>query len=93
MWQCREIRLAVKPTKALCKKTIIRSVVDECAEFALVNGYNKHVTGVKTDQAAVDAYKEFLQFTEDVDVLLDEDFNDYVEEDSDSSADTDTVTD
>ena len=69
-WKCREIRIWAAPTKAALKKAIIRSIYDETAEFALVNKYNATVLGVNTDSTAVDAYKEFLQFTEDVDALL-----------------------
>ena len=68
--KCREIRIWAAPTKAALKKAIIRSIYDETAEFALVNKYNATVLGVNTDSTAVDAYKEFLQFTEDVDALL-----------------------
>lgn len=69
-WQCREIRIWEKPTKAVLKKAIICSVVDETKEFALLNDYNKHILEIKVDLTAVDAYKEFLQFTEDVDAML-----------------------
>lgn len=69
-WQCREIRIWEKPTKAVLKKAIIRSVVDETKEFALLNDYNKHILEIKIDSTAVAAYKEFLQFTEDVDAML-----------------------
>lgn len=69
-WKCYEIRTFNKPTKANIKKAIIRSVLDETAEFDLVNSYNKHVLGVAVDEKAVADYKEYLQFTEDLDVLL-----------------------
>ena len=69
-WKCYEIRTFNKPTKANIKKAIIRSVLDEKAEFDLVNSYNKHVLGVAVDEKAVADYKEYLQFTEDLDVLL-----------------------
>lgn len=68
--KCYEIRTFNKPTKANIKKAIIRSVLDETAEFDLVNSYNKHVLGVAVDEKAVADYKEYLQFTEDLDVLL-----------------------
>ena len=69
-WKCYEIRTFNKPTKANIKKAIIRSVLDETAEFDLVNSYNKHVLGVAVDEKAVADYKEYLQFTKDLDVLL-----------------------
>ena len=69
-WKCCEVRTFNKPTKANLKKVIIRSVLDETAEFDLVNSYNKHVLGVAVDENAVAAYKEYLQFTEDLDVML-----------------------
>lgn len=74
-WQCREIRVWEKPTKAVLKKSVIRSIVDESAEFDIVNSYNKHVLGVKLDTTAVDNYKEYLQFTEDLDTMLISDFS------------------
>lgn len=69
-WTCCEIRIWETPTKPVLKKAIIRSVLDESAEFDLVNSYNKHVLGVAVDENAVAAYKEYLQFTEDLDVML-----------------------
>lgn len=74
-WQCREIRIWEKPIKAVLKKSVIRSIVDESAEFDIVNSYNKHVLGVKLDTTAVDNYKEYLQFTEDLDTMLISDFS------------------
>lgn len=70
-WQCREIRIWEHPTKSALKKAIIRSVVDETEELSIVNAYNKHVLGVKENQQAVEEYKEFLLFTEDLDDMLD----------------------
>ena len=69
-WQCREIRIWEHPTKSALKKAIIRSVVDDAEELAIVNAYNKHVLGVKVCEQAVEEYKEFLQFTEDLDKML-----------------------
>lgn len=73
-WKCREIRVWEAPTKAVLKKSIIRSIMDDSAEFDVVNSYNKHVLGVKEDSTAVDEYKEYLQFTEDLDTMLLSDF-------------------
>lgn len=69
-WKCYEVRTFNSPTKANLKKAIIRSVLDETAEFDLVNSYNKHVLGIAVDEKAVADYKEYLQFTEDLDALL-----------------------
>ena len=69
-WKCCEIRIRSKPTKSNLKKAIIRSVIDETAEFDLVNSYNKHVLGIAPNDKAVADYKEYLQFTEDLDVML-----------------------
>ena len=69
-WDCREIRIWEEPTKQSLKKAIIRSLLDGPAEFALVNSYNKHVLGIKSNEAAVAEYIEFLQFTEELDALL-----------------------
>lgn len=40
-FSCCEIRVWEHPTKPVLKKAIIRSVIDETAEFDLVNSYNK----------------------------------------------------
>ncbi|GBU07955.1 hypothetical protein AwDysgo_12860 [Bacteroidales bacterium] len=77
-WTCCEIRIWDALTKPMLKKAIIRSVVDESAELKLVNSYNKHVLGVKVDITAVDKYKEYLIFTEDVETMLVKDFSNYV---------------
>ena len=69
-WECREIRIWETPNKTALKKAIIRSILDGPAEFALVNSYNKHILGIKTDETAVEEYKEFLLFTEELDALL-----------------------
>lgn len=69
-WMCREVRVWSQPTKSILKKAIIRSVIDESAEFALINSYNKHILEIKIDILAVYAYKEYLAFTEDVENLL-----------------------
>lgn len=74
-WECCEIRILEKPTKGKVKKAIIRSVLDESAEFSLVNSYNKHVLKIKVDATAVDEYKEYLTFTEDVETMLQTDFS------------------
>ena len=69
-WSCYEVRTFDKPTKANLKRVFIRSVIDETAEFALVNSYNKHILGIAPDDKAVAEYKEYLQFTEDLDVQI-----------------------
>jgi hypothetical protein len=78
-WQCCEIRVWEKPTKGVLKKAIIRSVLDESAEFAIVNAYNKHVLEIKVDSTAVDAYKEYLRFTDDLDTMLVADLSNFNE--------------
>lgn len=69
-WSCYEVRTFDKPTKANLKRVFIRSVIDETAEFALVNAYNKHILGIAPDDKAVAEYKEYLQFTEDLDAQI-----------------------
>jgi hypothetical protein len=66
--------LVEKPT---IEKGVIRSVVDDCAEFALVNKYNKHVLGIVEDEQAVKDYKEYLQFTADLEVQIETDLAGY----------------
>lgn len=66
-WSCYEVRTFDKPIKANLKRVFIRSVIDETAEFSLVNSYNKHILGIAPDDKAVAEYKEYLQFTEDLD--------------------------
>lgn len=69
-WECCEIRIWETPNKTALKKAIIRSILDEPAELALVNSYNKHILGIKNNPTAVEEYKEFLLFTEELDALL-----------------------
>ena len=69
-WSCYEVRTFSAPTKANLKRDIIRSLVDETAEFDLVNSYNKHVFGIKVDEDAVQRYKDFLNLTEEIDAAL-----------------------
>jgi len=76
-WQCHEVRIWNKPTKASLKKAIIRDVIDESQEFAIVNAYNSHVLGIEINPDAVDEYKEFLQFRKDVDTLVGEILTEY----------------
>lgn len=71
-WQCCEIRIWERPTKTALKKAIIRSVVDETEELSIINDYYKHVLGIRQDENAVMRYKEFLQFTDDLDSMLTE---------------------
>lgn len=74
-WSCYEVRTFDKPTKANLKRVFIRSVIDETAEFALVNSYNKHILGIAPDDRAVAEYKEYLQFTEDLDAQITRDLS------------------
>ena len=69
-WSCYEVRTFDKPTKANLKRVFIRSVIDETAEFSLVNSYNKHILGIAPDDKAVAEYKEYLHFTEDLDAQI-----------------------
>lgn len=69
-WKCYEVRTYCKPTKTNLKRVIIRSILDETAEFDLINSYNRHVLGIVPEDNAVAEYKEYLQFTEDLDALL-----------------------
>lgn len=72
-WQCREIRIWEQPTKAVLKKAIIRSIIDESTELGIINDYNKHVLGVKINKGSLERYKNYLLFTEEVDEFLNED--------------------
>lgn len=69
-WMCREVRIWDKPEKVSVKKAVIRDVIDESAEFALVNAFNSHVLGIEINPAAVEEYKEYLQFRADVDKMV-----------------------
>ena len=69
-WMCYEVRIWDKPEKASIKKAVIRDVIDESAEFALVNAYNSHALGIEINPAAVEEYKEYLQFRADVDKMV-----------------------
>lgn len=65
-WMCYETRCWNNIDKPTIERAVIRSVLDDCSEFDLVNSYNKHVLGIKEDEQAVADYKEYLQFTIDL---------------------------
>ena len=69
-WMCHEIRIWDKPENVSVKKAVIRDVVDESAEFALVNAFNSHALGIEINPVAVEEYKEYLQFRADVDKMV-----------------------
>ena len=74
-WSCYEIRVFGEVTKSNLEHVFIRSVINETAEFALVNAYNASVLKVKVDSAAVAEYKEFLQFKFDLEARIAADLN------------------
>ncbi len=74
-WKCFEIRVLGEVTASNLEHTFIRSVIDESAEFALVNEYNAHVLKIKVDTGAVNAYKEYLQFKVDLEARIAADLN------------------
>ena len=69
-WMCHEVRIWDKPEKVSVKKAVIRDVIDESAEFALVNAFNSHALGIEINPAAVEEYKEYLQFRAAVDKMV-----------------------
>lgn len=69
-WSCFEIRTYKKPTKANIKHDLIRAILDDSAEFALVNKYNMHKLGVLKNSEAVTNYKSYLQMLCDIDDVL-----------------------
>jgi len=69
-WKCYEIRVVGEVTAGNLEHTMFRSVINESAEFALVNAYNSHVLKVKVDANAVAAYKEHLQFKVDLEARI-----------------------
>lgn len=70
-WMCYEVIVWNAITKDVCKHAILRSVLNESEEFALVNAYNSHVLGIEENEQAVAEYREFLTFRKDVAELLD----------------------
>ena len=74
-WSCYETRCWNNADKGTIERAVIRSVVDDCSEFNLVNSYNKHVLGIKEDEQAVADYKEYLQFTIDLGNQIDKDLS------------------
>ena len=69
-WMCHEVRIWDKHEKVSAKKAVIRDVIDESAEFALVNAFNSHALGIEINPAAVEEYKEYLQFRAAVDKMV-----------------------
>lgn len=74
-WMCYETRHWGNPNKATIERGVIRSLVDDCAEFDLVNSYNKHVLGIVKDEKVVQDYKDYLQFTADLEVQIAKDLS------------------
>ena len=69
-WECFEIRIKAKPIKAEIKQVIIRSIISECEEFALLNDYNKYLLGIESNEDAKNKYVEYLVFLEHIDALI-----------------------
>lgn len=69
-WQCREVRVWEQPMKSVLKKAIIRSVVDESTELGIINDYNMHEMGIRANAKAVERYKEYLLFIDELDKML-----------------------
>ncbi len=73
-WSCFEIRTYKKANRANIKHDLIRAILDDSAEFALVNKYNMHKLGVLKNNEAVADYKAYLQMLCDIDAVLDATF-------------------
>lgn len=56
-WRCYEVRGYDGATKDNVKRAVIRSLLDETAEFASVNSYNKYVLGIAVDEKAVEEHR------------------------------------
>lgn len=69
-WECYEVIVWNELTKDACKHAILRSVLNESEEFALVNAYNSHLLGIEENEQAVAEYREYLTFRKDVAALL-----------------------
>lgn len=69
-WKCDEVRFRGSCDKHTIKKAIIRSRYDETKEFALINKYNAHKEGIKVDEEAEQAYLDYLNFTFELDAIL-----------------------
>lgn len=70
-WECRELRLFVEPTCENIKHAIINSVYSADARIDLVSRYNAYASAISNDETIAEEYKNFIQFAEDVDELLD----------------------
>lgn len=69
-WACYEVRSWQGATKAALKKAVIRSLIDETAEFATLNDYNAHVLGINADDTAVERYKQHLRLVAAIDEAI-----------------------
>lgn len=67
-WICFEIRTFEQPTKENLKRIIINKLYPNVTE--LMNNYNMFALGITTDKKALDDYKEFLMFSNELDVYL-----------------------
>lgn len=69
-WKCDEIRFFGNPDRSTIKKAIIREKYDETKEFSLINKYNAHKEGIRIDEEAEANYLDYLNFTFDIDDVL-----------------------
>lgn len=59
-YRCEMVKVDGEPTFDKVFEKVIRERYTESEEFALVNAYNAHVTGVQLDEDKVEEYKEML---------------------------------
>ena len=64
-WVSDRVEVDGEPTFDKVFLKVIREKYSESEEFALVNAYNAHVTGIKEDEVKVEEYKAMLQWRQE----------------------------
>lgn len=61
-WDCDQVQIWGRPTRAALVKAVIRDEIDETAEFDLVNSYNAANAGLLDEQGAEQAKARYITY-------------------------------
>lgn len=61
-WDCNQVHIWGRPTRAALVKAVIRDEIDETAEFDLVNSYNAAVAGLLPENEAEEAKTRYITY-------------------------------
>lgn len=61
-YDCQQVQIWGRPTRAALVKAVIRAELDETAEFDLVNSYNAANNGMLEEQEAEEAKAKYMAY-------------------------------